>query len=141
MLTIFALRKKVDLNSQSFCRNLTFNKFFVVDISCTFELNYYPFDHQNCLIILVNGNDGEEIELVEGSLIYSGSKNVLQYVIEDLEYSAFEDDNIEIRIGFTRNIGNEMLTIFIPCILICVVSIIFWSVFLYINVIEILNFF
>ena len=112
-------------------RNLTFNKFFVVDISCTFELYYYPFDNQNCLIILVNGNDGEEIELVEGSLIYSGSKNVLQYVIEDLEYAAFEDDKIEIKIGFSRDIVNDMLTIFIPCILICVVSIILCSVLFY----------
>ena len=110
---------------------MTFNKFFVVGIECTFELNYYPFDHQNCLIVLVNGNDGEEIELVEGNLIYSGSKNVLQYVIEGLEYSAFEDDNIKIKIGFTRDIGNEMLTIFIPCILICIVSIIFGLLLIY----------
>ena len=80
---------------------------------------------------MVNGNDGEEIELVEGSLIYSGSKNVLQYVIEEFEYSAFEDDKIEIRIGFSRDIVNDMLTIFIPCILICIVSIIYCSVFLY----------
>ena len=110
-------------------RKLFFNKFFVVDISCTFELYYYPFDNQNCLIILVNGNDGEEIDLVEGSLKYSGPKNVLQYVIQEFEYSAFEDDKIEIRIGFTRDLVNDMLIIFIPCILICIVSIIILCLF------------
>ena len=72
---------------------------------------------------MVNNNDGEEIELAEGSLIYSGPKNVLQYVIQEFEYSAFEDDKIEIRIGFTRDLVNYMLIIFIPCVLICIVSI------------------
>ena len=71
---------------------------------------------------MANGNDGEDIELVKGSLMYSGSENVLQYVIGEFRYAAVEDDKIEIRIDFSRDIVNDILTIFIPCILICIVS-------------------
>ena len=71
---------------------------------------------------MVNGNAGEKIELVNGNLIYSGSENVQRYVIEEFEYSKSKDEKIKIRIGFSRDIVHDMLTIFLPCILICIVS-------------------
>ena len=50
---------------------------------CLFELRYYPFDSQNCQIILTyQGNEGDNIELIEDKLSYLGPITMKQYDID-----------------------------------------------------------
>ena len=99
-------------------------KHIIVESFCPFELGHYPFDHQNCQIILANrGNEGENIELIGANLSYLGPKTMKQYDIEIVEFEPNHDNKIKIAIKFCRNILRELLTIIFPTILIVIVSI------------------
>ena len=91
---------------------------------CLFELRYYPFDSQNCQIILAyQGNEGDNIELIEDKLSYLGPTTMKQYDIGVIEFEPNQDNKIKIVIKFSRNILREMITIIFPTILIVIVSI------------------
>ena len=108
------------------CRKFVFGKFSVVEIDCQFELSHYPFDNQECLLYLVNqGNIGNRIKLFNGMLSYLGPTTVKNYVIQKVEFMAPEGNGttIVIKIGFTREVMNDILVTFLPGILICIVSI------------------
>ena len=99
-------------------------KYIIVESDCLFELGYYPFDRQNCQIILAyQGNDGEIIELIEDKLRYLGPTSMKQYEIDMIEFEPNQDNKIKIVIKFSRNILRELLTIVFPTILIVIVSI------------------
>ena len=91
---------------------------------CLFELRYYPFDSQNCQIILTyQGNEGDNIELIEDKLSYLGPTTIKQYEIDMIEFEPNQDNKVKIAIKLSRNILRELLTIIFPTILIVIVSI------------------
>jgi len=91
---------------------------------CLFELGHYPFDSQNCPIILANqGNEGEDIELIGQNLSYCGPKTMKEYDIDSVEFESNQDNKIKISIKLSRNIMRVLLVIFFPTILIVIVSI------------------
>ena len=88
-----------------------------------FDLQHYPFDNQKCLILIGNkGNEGEYVELIPESLTYSGSTNVLDYIIETTRIYS-EDNIIKIEITFSHRLMNEVLMTFFPGIIMCLVRI------------------
>ena len=101
-------------------RKLIIYKQFLVDIFCPFELSYYPFDRQNCLIVLINDGEKEDNVILEPEkLTYSGPKDLLQYFIEESVFIPKDGKNaIVIKIGFGRRFMNVMLTAILPAILI-----------------------
>ena len=101
-------------------------KYVIVESDCHLDLGYYPFDHQNCQIILAyQGNEGEEeiIKLIADKLSYLGPTTMKQYDIDSVEFESNQDNKIKIAIKFSRNILRELLTIIFPTILIVIVSI------------------
>ena len=100
------------------------NKNIIMESYCLFELGHYPFDSQNCQIILTNqGNEGEDIELIGQNLTYLGPTTMRQYNIDSVEFESNQDNKIKISIKLSRNILRELLTIIFPTILIVIVSI------------------
>lgn len=99
-------------------------KSIIVESYCLFELELYPFDIQNCQIILANqGNEGEDIELIGKNLTYFGPTTIKQYDIDSVEFEPNQDNKIKISIKLSRNIMRVLLIIFSPTILIVIVSI------------------
>ena len=99
-------------------------KIIIMESFCPFELWYYPFDIQKCLIILANqGNEGENIELIEQNLTYLGPTTMKQYDIDSVKFEPNQDNKIKFSIKLSRNIMRELLTIIFPTILIVIVSI------------------
>ena len=99
-------------------------KYVIMESYCVFELGHYPFDSQNCQIILANqGNEGVDIELIGQNLTYLGPTTMKQYDIDSVEFESNQDNKIKIAIKFSRNILRELLTIIFPTILIVIVSI------------------
>ena len=62
-------------------------KLIVTELTCNFELQNYPFDNQQCLLILVNIESNHDIvQLISSSKVaYNGGPSFLNYVIETPE--------------------------------------------------------
>ena len=102
------------------------HKYIIVESDCLLQLEYYPFDHQNCLITIAyqgNEGEGEIIKLIADNLTYVGPTTMKQYEIDSVEFQPNEENKIKIAINFSRNILRELLTIIFPTILIVIVSI------------------
>ena len=65
------------------------SKLIVTELTCKFELQNYPFDNQECLVILVNTESNHDIvQLISSPTVaYNGgpNSNFLNYVIETPE--------------------------------------------------------
>ena len=62
-------------------------KLIVTELTCNFELQNYPFDNQQCLLILVNIESNQDIvQLISSPKVaYNGGPSFLNYVIETPE--------------------------------------------------------
>ena len=62
-------------------------KLVVTEVTCTFDLQNYPFDNQECFLILVNkGSNTKIVQLIpHQTVIYNGGPNFLNYIIEKPE--------------------------------------------------------
>ena len=97
--------------------------YIIVESDCVFDLEYYPFDNQNCQIILAyQGNQGQIINLIAENLTYLGPTTMKQYDIDQIKFEPNQDNKIIFAIKFRRNILRELLTIIFPTILIVFVS-------------------
>ena len=78
---------QVVLLSFYFCRTIMMEKLAVTEITCTFELQNYPFDNQECFLIFVNkGSNGDIVQLITSlKVAYNGAPSFLNYVIENPE--------------------------------------------------------
>ena len=95
----------------------------MVDFYCPFQLDYYPFDGQNCPIILINkGDEGENIEFIQDKLTYLGPTTMKQYQIGTPEFVSTKDNTIKVEIKFRRDTMSELLTTILPTVLIVIVS-------------------
>ena len=94
-----------------------------MDFYCPFQLDYYPFDGQNCPIILINkGDEGENIEFIQDRIAYLGPSTMKQYIIKKPEFVSTQDNKIKIEIKFRRDTMSELLTTVLPTVLIVIVS-------------------
>ena len=94
-----------------------------MDFYCPFQLDYYPFDGQNCPIILINkGDEGENIEFIQDKLTYLGPSTMKQYQIGTPEFVSTKDNTIKVEIKFRRDTMSELLTTILPTVLIVIVS-------------------
>ena len=104
-------------------RHLMMYKYVIVESDCVFDLEYYPFDNQNCQITLAyQGNQGEIIKLIAENITYLGPTTMKQYDIDPIQFKTNQENKIIFAIKFRRNILREVLTIIFPTILIVFVS-------------------
>ena len=68
-------------------RTIKLEKLVIIEVACTFDLHHYPFDNQECFMILVNkGNNGDIVQLVPAlKVYYIGDPNFLYYTMENPE--------------------------------------------------------
>ena len=74
------------------------------------------------------GTDGNFVRLIKDSLSFTGSESVNEYKIETPEFVKNGKNSIRVAIKFKRIAYNKILTIFMPTILINLVSTYFQKV-------------
>ena len=107
--------------------SLTVSRFYSLPFICDFKMNMYPFDTQICKIQLATtGNSDNFVELDNAVLQYLGPVDLTQYFVKEWSFKKNEIGNnvhgLEISIILGRRILSEVLTTYLPTILICVVS-------------------
>ena len=93
---------------------------------CDYELKWYPFDIQKCLLVLeVTKSASPQIRLISKDLAYLGKKYLTQYEVmtTTMETKAVGNSQqlvVEITLG--RQLLGTVLNIFIPTIVLNIIS-------------------
>ena len=97
------------------------NRVYGVDLICTFAMEYYPFDIQTCTIdMVIHGNIAKFINLLPGTLNYTGGADFSQYYVMDWRiYSATITGKrgVKVSIQLGRRLLGTILTVYVPTIL------------------------
>ncbi len=63
------------------------NDSFTVDVICEFDMRVFPFDTQRCQVVFaLKGNSNYFVKLLQDKVTYSGSENIMQYVVHKVDF-------------------------------------------------------
>ena len=100
---------KGSLNALNFERQLT------VDWTCQFNLAWYPFDIQICvMMIYINENT---VIISPSSLEYKGPKELTQHTVKSVSFCSFlinDKEGLLVEVELGRPIIGSILTVFLP---------------------------
>ena len=95
---------------------------YTKNFQCEYMLHRYPFDVQTCSInMMVHELDEDNIRLIPGQIKMKEKKLPTMYVVYEPTIIYQDEDNpktgIKMLIVFKRRIMNELLTTYLPSIL------------------------
>ena len=100
---------------------------YAMDFTCDFRLAWYPFDQQECHIVLeLSEKDAKYIELVPHKITYLGAVDLSQYHIQGFSIEQLKNTNekagIVVSVTLGRKLLNTIMTTYIPTILLVIIS-------------------
>jgi len=108
---------------------LTQTRTYNVNFICIYDLTWYPLDSQVCYmnISLLRQEDQFTLKLLKPELVnYTGPKDLLEYGFKSISVSdaVFADgmEGVSVKIIFKRNIFSHFMTVYVPTVLIILVS-------------------
>ncbi len=106
---------------------LTISRVYGTEFICEFHMANFPFDTQRCdVVVIMKGNTGKFVDMVEGALRYMGPIDLTQYFIRRV---AIKEDSVgregekavRVSIVFGRRVLATILTTYLPTLLLCIV--------------------
>ena len=99
---------------------------FTILWNCDFNMMWYPFDTQTCAMQfkIINGF-ADRVKLNPQHLAYSGPTDLTQYVVMRsimCQASVGEYEGVEVNISLGRPLISNILTVFIPTIILLTIS-------------------
>ncbi len=107
---------------------ITSSRVYSQKFLCDFDMSVYPFDTQNCSVILVmKGNSGNFVRLVPSGVSYLGPTDLTMYFVknvtmDDVLIHPGGVEAVAVKLIFGRRILTRILTTYLPTFLICLVS-------------------
>ena len=98
-------------------------KQFTVEWICNFNMEWYPFDRQNCALMF--RNEFSSIKLVPSVLTYSGTKNLPQHYVQDVKICSAiiaGDNGVIVEVILGRPLFSSFLTTTLPTGMLVVIS-------------------
>ena len=101
---------------------IAMSRFYKTSFTCNFDLSWYPFETQKCSMIFVLEEVYEKkVELVLGTLNYSGPLELTQYFIKNIRMGTKVVENqkmviVDVYLG--RRLLSIIITVFIPSLII-----------------------
>ena len=99
---------------------------FTILWNCDFNMMWYPFDTQTCAMQFKIINEfADRVKLNPQHLAYSGPTDLTQYVVIRsimCQASVGEYKGVEVNISFGRPLISNILTVFIPTIILLTIS-------------------
>ena len=95
---------------------------FDIEFICEYDMRWYPFDSQTCyMVIMMEGNSGKFVELVDYLIEYTGPKELTQYFVKNvnMKITDFRQMTAVLVVSVTlgRRLLGTILTIFLPTVL------------------------
>ena len=106
--------------------DIKINRVYEVDFMCDYDMKFYPFDIQVCTIdLVIDGNTAKFIDLLPGSLAYSGSTDLAQYYIMDQQVYPANITNkqgVQVSLTLGRRLLGTILTVYVPTVLLNIIG-------------------
>ena len=106
--------------------SILLSRVYSIQFYCEYNMAWYPFDIQTCNIeLIMDGVLENYADLLPGSLVFSGPKELTQYFVKNFE---IRKDRIQTKYAATvsmtlgRRLLGTFLTIFFPTILLNVIG-------------------
>ena len=95
---------------------------FDIEFICEYDMRWYPFDSQTCyMVVLMEGNSGKFVELVDDLIKYTGPKELTQYFVKNVGMGIRDFRGMSavlvVSITLGRRLLGTILTIFLPTVL------------------------
>ena len=95
---------------------------FDIEFICEYDMRWYPFDSQTCyMVVLMEGNSGKFVELVDDLIKYTGPKELTQYFVKNVNMRIRDFRHMSavlvVSITLGRRLLGTILTIFLPTVL------------------------
>ena len=91
---------------------------YEVDFICDYNMRFNPFDIQTCTAnLIIDGNSAKFIDLVPGSLTYSGSIDFTQYYemyCETFNRVIKGKVGVKVSLRLGRRLLRTILTVYVP---------------------------
>ena len=92
-----------------------------IKLNCIYELSWYPFDKQNCFIVIGQSDiSSNYVEQVLGNFSYVGPKDLTKYFVKRTEMRRIVKDgskSIQVRVVIGRRLLSIFLTTVFPTVL------------------------
>ena len=100
---------------------LIYSREFHLKLKCDFKLRYFPFDKQECYIIINAGYKTRNfVHLVKDSLTFSGEEELATFDIIECEFE--NGALITVKIVLKRRVSNFIIKVYIPSIFIMIAA-------------------
>ena len=128
---LFALSKPFELENIRYYKGaenpLIMRRYYDERFLCNYNLEWYPFDIQRCLMIFTMKQSWAlSTKLLVGDLRYQGEKLLRKYQVKSVKMTNILQsdgtDEIHVEIIFGRQILAAVLNIFIPTIILNIIS-------------------
>ena len=102
---------------------LTMNQTYTHEFQCIFDLRKYPFDEQTCSIELTTTNlDAPTMRLIPKDLWIEQNTDMNLFHMDGWDFTYHKEKGLQMRISLKRKIMSEMLTTFLPSLLLLMIT-------------------
>ena len=106
--------------------SISMSRLYNIDFFCDYDMRWYPFDAQTCLMIMkLGGGTNKLVSLSPGLLKYLGPEELTQYYVKkySMEETSVENEKgLSISITFGRRLLGTILTVYLPTVLLNVIG-------------------
>ena len=106
--------------------SISMSRLYNIDFFCDYDMRWYPFDAQTCLMIMkLGGGTNKLVSLSPGLLRYLGPEELTQYYVKKYsmgETSVENEKGLSISITFGRRLLGTILTVYLPTVLLNVIG-------------------
>ena len=104
---------------------ISMSRIYNIEFFCDYDMRWYPFDVQTCLMVLKLGGGAEKlVSLSPGDLRYRGPEELTQYYVKKYVIREALVDEIKVlsvSITFGRRLLGTILTVYLPTVILIVI--------------------
>ncbi|XP_047737967.1 uncharacterized protein LOC125178389 [Hyalella azteca] len=104
---------------------ITSHRQYQASFTCDLDLSLYPFDHQNCFLLMkLRGSTFTYFENSTSTVVYNGSALLLEYGVGQVDLAVGDDQTtIKILVPLSRRHGYAFINIYLPSLTMLLIGI------------------